>query len=350
MVFRRLAPKIAIIGSVGMAFGMLAGLAACRGGGNLNDFLGGGFLGQFVGSGGTNGGGGGGGADNANDNTDTDTGSGNRSDADPCSLPQPQKFIRISMRNQAPDFIHYFLALIAFVRSDTHPDGVVCEDDIGLYTAFGYQQVVDGQSQAFGNECIVGPALIYFHRSGQFRSAGATINLASGIGPAQGSTPTFDTFFTSAGAQVPVPNQILFHNPGTGEGAGLKVSRGSPDPCANVIGLLDPACQQDAFYYVDEGDLLAGSRGLGQNSGRRIPAEIQGTACQCLGAGIPFQVVAPSNTAATATLCDEFVRGARIEYVFFREDRTPPFPQLVWRVTDSGGQVVHDFDSRAPVR
>lgn len=348
MFFRRTMTRLFLIGSISMAFGLAAGLIACRSGAALLDLIGS-PIGAFVGSGGT-GGGGTGGGDGGNDNDDVGDGSGGtRSDADPCTLAQPQKFIRISMRNQSQDFIHYFLALIAFVRSDTHPDGVVCPDDIGLYTAFGYQQIGEGQTQAFGNECIVGPALLYFHRSGQFRSAGATINLASGIGPAQGTTPTFDTFFTAAGAQVPVPNQILFHNPGTGEGAGLIVSRVSPDPCGNIIGILDPACQQDAFYYVDEGDLLAGSRGLGQNSGRRIPAEIQGTGCQCLGAGIPFQVVAPSNTTASAALCNEFLRGGRIEYVFFREDRTPPFPQLVWRVTDASGQVVHNFDSRAPL-
>jgi hypothetical protein len=45
-----------------------------------------------------------------------------------------------------------------------------------------------------------------------------------------------------------------------------------------------------------------------------------------------------------------FFRGGRIDYVFLREDTDPPFPQLVWRVTDSAGTRAQDFDPRANIQ
>lgn len=269
--------------------------------------------------------------------------------ADPCSEPLARKFVRISMRSLVrDDFVHYFLVLVAFVRSEAHPDGAVCPDDIQLYTQFGYVEIAEGREQAFGNLCIQGPALLYFHRSGQFRLGGGTgtAQLGSAIGPAQGTNPTFDSFFTSAGAQVPVPNLIIFHNPGTGAGQALKISRNSPGPCDDVILAGDPPCNQDAFYYVDAQDrLTSGSTALGAGSARRVPAEIQGTGCECLGFDNPAQQLG-TGTAGTAR-CNEFLRGGRIDYVFLRDDQNPPFPQLVWRVVDSTGALVHDFDERA---
>jgi hypothetical protein len=132
-------------------------------------------------------------------------------------------------------------------------------------------------------------------------------------------------------------------------GQALKISRNSPGPCNDVILGGDPTCQQDAFYYVDTQDRLSsGSTALGAGSARRVPAEIQGTGCECLGFANPAQELAPSGATGTVR-CNEFVRGGRIDYVFVREDQTPPFPQLVWRVVDTTGAVVHDFDERAPI-
>jgi len=289
--------------------------------------------------------------------TRTNRGTVNTSDrtpVDPCTESQARKFVKISMRNASSDYVHYFLVLVAFVNGTTYPDGGVCAADIPLYTAFGYVSVPDGTARAFGNYCIIGPALFYFHDGGQFRTAGGTgtTGLASAIAPAQGATPTFDSFFSSAGATVPVPDIILFHNPGTGEGAALKVSISSPSPCsaATTVGPTDPVCRQDAFYYVDQNDRLAGSTALGTGSGRRVPNEIQGTGCECLGVNEPFQVLAPSHVGASAANCDEFFRGGSIDYVFVRSDTDPPFPQLVWRVTDSTGGRAHDYDPRANIR
>jgi len=300
----------------------------------------------FVGSSGTPGGAAAGGESSFFD-------SGSRINVDPCSEPESRKFVRISMRNLATDsYIHYFLALIAFVNSDTYPDGAVCPDDIDLYTSFGYSEISEGAALEFGHYCIEGPALIYFHRAGQFRRGGGAggSQLASAIAPAQGTNATFDSFFTSSGARVPVPNLILFHNPGTGEGANLKVSLSNPAPCdTGQVVIADPDCAQDAFYYVDEFDQLAGSIQLGVNSGRRTPSEIQGTGCQCTGFQDPFQTLAPSGTSAANARCYEFLRGGLIEYVFVRDDREPPFPQLLWRVTDQSGAEVHDFDPRAEI-
>ncbi len=277
---------------------------------------------------------------------------------DPCEEPQSRKFVRISMRNQSPDYIHYFLALIALVNSDTYPTGTVCPDDISLYTSFGYQSIPAGGSTEFGNYCIEGPALIYFHRGGQFRTAGGsgTGNLASAIAPAQGSTPSYDAFFTSAGATVPIPTFILLHNPGqTAAGQALLVSQHIPSPCTqDLVSGGDPVCAQDSFYYVDETDRITGSSALGVGSGRRTPGEIQGTACECgaiaeTGAQA-FQVLAPSGRSAPDAACNEFMRGGRIEYVFVRDDTDPPYPQLVWQVSDSTGTRVHSFDPRANIR
>ncbi len=272
--------------------------------------------------------------------------------ADPCSEPLNRKFVRISMRSMAPsDYIHYFLVLIAYVNGEQYPDGAVCPDDIDLYTAFGYFEIPEGTEREFGNYCIVGPALLYFHESGQFQRAGGVggAQLASAIAPAQGTSPTYDDFFSSAGAQVPVPDLIIFHNPGTGDGAQLKISWSDPNPCAlETIGFADSDCDQDAFYYVDDFDMLSsGSTVLGFGSARRVPSEIQGTGCECLGFDEPAQQLAPSRVTAANAQCNEFFRGGRIDYVFLREDTNPPFPQLVWKVTDAAGALAHDFDPRA---
>lgn len=276
-------------------------------------------------------------------------GGNDRTNVDPCSETQSRKFIRISLRNGNPDdFVHYFLVLVAFVSSDMYPAGAVCPDDIELYTSFGYIEVAEGAQTEFGTYCIRGPALYYFHRAGQFRQTGGVGGsaFASAIPPAQGQQPTYDSFFSSAAPQVPVPNQILFYNPGTGEGAALKISRNGTAPCAvQFIGADD--CTQDAFYYVDEADLLAGSTALGVGSGRRVPSEIQGTGCQCIGVDDAFAALAPSRVTANSARCNEFLRGGRVEYVFLREDTNPPFPQAVWRVSDASGALVHDFDERA---
>jgi hypothetical protein len=279
--------------------------------------------------------------------------SGGRSNIDPCEETTSRKYIRISMRSLVTDsYVHYFLVLVAYVNGETYPNGAVCADDVKLYTDFGYTEIAAGAQQAFGNYCIRGPALLYFHKSGQFRSGGSgagNSSLGSALGPAQGTSATYDNFFTSSGARVPVPNQIIFHNPGSGEGAALKVNPNSVGPCDIVVGDFGVSdCAQDAFYYVDESDLMTGSTATGVGSGLRVPSEIQGTGCQCSGFEDPYQTLAPSGTSASAAHCSEFLRGGRIEYVFFREDTNPPFPQLIWRVTDQNGATVHDFASNAP--
>ena len=279
---------------------------------------------------------------------------GARASVDPCLEQQTRKFVRISMRNLAPDYVHYFLILVAYINGTTHPDGAVCANDIALYTQLGYSvQVQDGQQLAYGNYCIQGPALVYFYRGGQFQGAG-TQGLAAAIAPAQGTTATYDSFFGPSGQQVPVPDWIIFHNPGTGDGARLKVSFNALDPCASsgsVGALGTPNCQQDAFYYVDETDVRSGSTVLGSGSFRRVPNEIQGTGCTCgLGNNVAYQQLAPSGATAASVQCNEFLRGGRIDYVFLRDDTDPPFPQLVWRVTDAGGARAHDFDPRAGVQ
>lgn len=275
---------------------------------------------------------------------------------DPCSETQQNKFIRISMRNASPDYVHYFLILVAYVDTDERR-GAVCPDDISLYTSNGYVSVPDGRAVELGNFCIVGPAVYYYHENGQFRGASGvgTSSLASAIAPAQGSSATYDAFFNSAGASLPVPEIILFHNPGTGEGAALKISENETSPCsATTVTTADPDCQQDAFYYVDEDDRLVGSTALGFGSGRRVPDEIQGTGCNCGLSNAPYaelalQELSASDVNGSSAYCSTFLRGGRIEFVFLREDTDPPFPQLVWRVTDSAGTRAHDFDARAGI-
>lgn len=278
---------------------------------------------------------------------------GGRTNTDPCDEPQSRKIITISMRSyDTADYIHYFLALVAFVETDEFT-GAVCQDDIAFYTSFGYEFIPDGSAVPFGNYCISGPALLYFHGAGAFRGAGGSgdANLVAGIKPAQGTAPSFDNFFTSSGAQVPVPDLILWHNPGTGGGAQLKVSRSNPDPCSTgtTVANVDTDCAQDAFYYVDSGDRFSGSNTLGLNSGRRTPNEIQGTGCECgaFSATNFTQELAPSGTSAAQARCNEFLRGGRIDFAFIRDDLDPPIPQLLWRVTDAAGSVAHDFDPRA---
>ena len=205
--------------------------------------------------------------------------------------------------------------------------------------------------QAFGDYCITGPALLYYHQNGQFRVSAGTGNsgLGSAIAPAQGTLPTYDPFFTSAGAQLPVPDIILFHNPGRGEGGALKISVPNDAPCdpATIALSADPECERDAFYYVGEDDFMSGTRELGVGSGRRVPNEIQGTGCECNPLSGPYQQLAPSGVTAASSRCDEFLRGGRILYAFVRDDETPAFPQLLWRVTDAAGSEAHDFDSRS---
>ena len=272
---------------------------------------------------------------------------GNRANLDPCEETNVRKFITISMRNFAPDHIHYFLALVAFVDTDTQV-GAVCADDIELYTDFGYTFVPENSTREFGDYCFSGPALIYFHKNGNFRggSGFGSDEFASGIAPAQGNSPSFDAFFTSAGARVPVPDQILFHNPGTGEGAALQIAQLTGSPCTSILVPNSSQCSLDAFYYVDEFDLLTGSTAVGAGSGRRVPNEIQGTGCT-VGFQEAFSTLAPSGTTALTATDNEFLRGGRVEFTFIREDLNPPIPQLLWRVTDAGGSVVHEPDTRA---
>jgi hypothetical protein len=276
--------------------------------------------------------------------------SGGATTDDPCELSEALKVVRISMRNQDPDvYIHYFVAFVAFIHdpdAEVPSTGAVCPDDISFYRQNGYSiQIADGDQTTFGNYCINGPALIYFHESGRFRAAGGT-GLASAIAPANGEVPTYDSFFTASGADIPVPNIILFHNPGTGEGAALKVSNNAVNPCdPDALGGT-PNCQQDAFYYVSEDDRPIGSPQLGFGSFRRAPAEIQGTGCQ-QGLQDARQRLAPIGTTAAQASDNQFLRGGEIEYVFIRQDTDPPIPQLLWQVRDSRGAEAHDFDPRA---
>jgi hypothetical protein len=283
-------------------------------------------------------------------------GGGARSFTDPCTEPRNRKFVNISMRNTTRSYIHYFMAFVAFINSDEYPNGGVCPDDIALYTSFGYTRIETGQEFVFGNYCFTGPALIYFHENGRFQTVGGSGGgtTASAIAPASGSSSTYDNFFTSARARVPVPDRILFHNPGgTNAAQLLKISFNATNPCdeqAIVVG--DPDCEQDAFYYVDQRDLPNGSLALlGPGSARRVSGDVQGTGCECLGFGaageLAFQVLAPSNSNASGAECNEFLRGGSIDFVFVREDTDPPFPQLLWRVTDSSGAVAHEFDPAA---
>ena len=270
---------------------------------------------------------------------------------DACEEPQARRSIRISMRNLSQDYIHYFMLMIAYVDEDGVGDGAVCPDDVARYRQFGYRQVPSGSGIEFGNYCIVGPALYYFHQSGQFRRAG-TQGLGSAIGPARGTSATYDGYFGANGASIPVPDVIMFHNPGTGaEGAALKVSTSASFPCDdNVVEVgVDPDCRQDAFYYVDQQDVRAGSTVLGAGSYVRVPSDIQGTGCECLGAQAAASELAPSGTTAATADCYQFLRGGRIDYVFVRDDQDPPYPQLLWRVTDSSGARAHDFDARADI-
>ncbi len=323
-----------------------AAIVGCGVAGGPNQFFGSPFVNNT----------GGGGTVNVPGGTGTISGGGlsgnDRTNTDPCTESQNRKFVRMSMRNTSDDFVHYFLVLFAFVNGPEYPTGSVCEDDIALYTSFGYQYYPAGTAPVeFGNYCIDPPVLIYFHRSGQFRSAGGSggTGLASAIAPAAGSSATYDSFFSSAGQPVPVPDLIAFHNPGTGEGALLKISVNATNPCQAAVTLGDPNCQQDAFYYVDDQDRLTGSTALGTGSGRRIPAEIQGTGCQCNGVNQPFAILAPGGLSASGANCNEFFRGGRVDFAFLRNDTNPPVPQLVWRVTDATGGVAHAFDPRSGV-
>lgn len=268
---------------------------------------------------------------------------------DACSQPEASKFIRITLRNDiATDTVHYFLAFIAFIDDGTG-SGAVCADDIALYRTNGYNiQIADGDTLEFGQFCIVGPALIRFHESGRFLNTAGT-GLASAIAPAQGSISTFDSFFTSAGATLPVPDQILWHNPGTGEGAALQVTPVSTSPCATQTTIFANDCEQESFYYVTDDDIPVGGRALGAGSFRRTPNEIQGTGCQAIGTANPFQELAPAGTTTDGAGDNEFLRGGSITYVFIRDDQEPAIPQLVWEVRNANGALVHEFDVRTGV-
>ncbi|MFN0137239.1 MAG: hypothetical protein ACKVS9_14110 [Phycisphaerae bacterium] len=301
----------------------------------------------FLGSGFTPPGGGTGGDDDGDGFFDDDEGGV----VDACGEQTERKFVRVIMRNTATnEHIHYFAAFIAFEQGEVYPAGAVCPDDRSLYTDFGYVFIEADDSRNFGNYCIVGPAYLYFHRDGQFRSS---TTFASGIAPAQGSASTFDAFFTASGAPVPAPNLILFHNPGSGAGRALKVATANSDPCDSVLFTADPDCDQDAFYYVDANDRPAGSTTLGRGSAVRTPSDIQGSGCTCTGSGNPVtdaaHQLAPGTQAASDVDCNEFLRGGAVEYVFLRDDSEPPFPQLVWRVTDAGGTIAQSFDERARI-
>ena len=331
-------PVLCLAGSIGLASTISMG---CGGFGDAAGLLGAPLIGRNQAGGG--GGGGGGGGDPGN----PFTGGGGAGLLDPCQESLSRKYVRITMRNSNPDdFIHYFVAFVAFdYDAVANPEGAVCPADAALYTEFGYQRIADGSAVDFGKYRIPGPAYFYYHENGRFRSAtGGSAVTASAIPPAQGtSTPTFDTFFGSGGARVPVPNVILFHNPGGAAGGPLRISRN-----------IQESCDQDAFYYVDESDRLAGNTSTGPGSARRIAREIQGTGCECPGVGVFLDAEGAQSLIAPGTPirnrnCNQFARGGRIEYVFLRQDSDPPVPQLVWRVSDSTGAVIQDFDSRVTV-
>ena len=112
------------------------------------------------------------GADGAGGTGGAAFGGDTRAATDACDEPQNRKFVRISMRNLSGDHVHYFLVLVAFIQGETFPEGAaVCPDDVALYTSFGYLEIGDGELREFGNFCIAGPALLYFHESGQFQTA-----------------------------------------------------------------------------------------------------------------------------------------------------------------------------------
>lgn len=342
MLFKTASRRARSVGASLVTLVAVASVSGCIGGGGGNLFnlfrtinpdAGGGMT---SGGGGTVTGGGGGGVG----------GGGGRTERDPCEEPQSRKFVRLSLQNLVEtEFIHYFLAMVAFVNSDAYPNGAACPDDIALYTSFGYQEIAEGQTRSFGNYCIEGPALLYYHENGEFRTGDSS--LASSIAPSQGTT-TFDQFFSSSGALVPVPDVLMFHNPGTGAGFNLKVAPTPPDACQVVVG-GESNCGQDGFYYVDENDRPIGSTALGTGSYRRVPNEIQGTGCECGSSADGFAVLAPSGANASNALCNEFLRGGSISYAFIRSDVTPPAPQLIWRVTDGSGSVAHDYDTSAGV-
>lgn len=276
-------------------------------------------------------------------------GGSGRSSGNPCDESQNRKFFRLTLRNDSQDYIHYFLVLVAYVYGDTHPTGAVCPDDVETYVANGYDITVeDGQQLAFGNECIEGPALIYFHEAGRFQGVGGS-RLSSGIPPAEGSTPAYDAAFTASGRRLPVPNLIWFHNPG-GEGDRLRWALKDSAPCATGdISIFTGACEQDSFYYVDERDNPTGSNPGSRSPYVRFPSEIQGTGCRCFGSDQPWAELAPTGATAATARCNEFLRGGWVEFVFLNDDSEPPPPQLIWRVRDASGAVAHEFDERANV-
>lgn len=347
-------PALSLV--VVLALGLTLGLASCGSGGtgwnsvDLWGFSTTGTAGTSIGYTGTFTGG---------------TQGGSAGTTDPCDETLSRKFVTITMRSYAGDYVHYFFFAIAFVHvaddatEDEMPvfdqvaynSGAVCEADIGLYQQHGYNFVDTGQHQALGDYCLRGPALYYFHDNGDFRVAAGSSDsgLGSAIAPGQGDLPTYDNFFTSAGAQLPVPDMILFHNPGTGNGAALKISVPTPNPCNIIITAGDAQCSRDSFYYVTYDDIMVGSRSLGPNSGRRVPSDIQGTGCKCLGNAEAFQPLAPPGVRGAAAKCNQFFRGGRIDFAFFEDDSTPQFPQLVWHVTDGAGTVVHDYDPLSPL-
>ena len=135
-------------------------------------------------------------------------GQADRTPVDPCTESLARKFITISMRNYCTDYIHYFFVAIAFVDVDEtaegvvipsfdstqFPDGAVCPDDVSLYLQNGYQQIRAGEQLEFGDYCLTGPALYYYHRGGRFRiSAGSG---STGLGSVSYTHLTLPTIYS----------------------------------------------------------------------------------------------------------------------------------------------------------
>lgn len=238
----------------------------------------------------------------------------------PCDVSASRRFVRITMQNTSPSYIHYHMHLVA----EAGPSASICEDEIEKYTAFGYVQLPAGEPLDIGGVTFRSidtrnSWLWYYHDNGRFRVNPTDTNsaLLAGIAPAQAGSTSFDTFWINR--VVPLPEYILFDD---------RTQATDTNECNHI-----------AFYYVNA---------AGQAIRPGVTTDqVQGTRCECLGRTDATQAAMPINVSDTDAACFQYPRGARIIFTFIQQDTLPPVPQLVWNVLSPTGIPIHSPPSGA---
>lgn len=236
-----------------------------------------------------------------------------------CDLPNNQQVINVSIENEAVAQQVQFN--ITFVVS-AGTGGFVCDDQVADYTASGY---TDAFAAGSANSIDIGCETVTLAGGNRILTQEFGFNSADII-PQRGSSDVDAPTVILAGslngdANIPLPELIVF---------------GSSDP--NFQCIPPDLCTQRGFVYLNTSDVV---------TGKSVDADhIQGTLCnEGFGTAPEWRLDKTLNDNIVQAF--QFPPGGTIVVTVLdraSDTLTNTRNQVVWLVTNSGGQTVHNPD------